>query len=159
MGINLPDIKIYSADFHIHSKYSGATSSRMEIGTIAQQAGFKGLAFVGTGDIFHPRWFESVKAELEKVEEGTFEHPRYGTRFILTVEIEDRHRVHHLLILPSFDAVEGVREKLAGRSSDIDVDGRARVEIEAPELVDIVLAHGCLIGPCHAFTPWTSIYK
>jgi uncharacterized protein (TIGR00375 family) len=159
MGVNLPDLQIYSADFHIHSKYSGATSNRMEIGTIAQQAGFKGLAFVGTGDIFHPKWFESVKTELEKVEEGTFEHPRYGTRFILTVEVEDKHRVHHLLILPSFDAVDGVREKLAGRSSDMDADGRARVEIEAPELVDIALAHGCLIGPCHAFTPWTSMYK
>jgi len=155
----LPDLQIYSADLHIHSKYSGATSSRMDINTIAQQAKFKGLALVGTGDIFHPKWFESVNAELEAAADGTFEHPRYGTRFILTVEVEDKHRVHHLLILPSLDAVDGMRERLAGHSSDIDVDGRARVEMEAPELVDIALAHGCLIGPCHAFTPWTSMYK
>jgi len=155
----LPDLQIYSADLHIHSKYSGATSSRMDIDTIAQQAKFKGLALVGTGDIFHPRWFENINAELEAAADGTFEHPRYGTRFILTVEVEDKHRVHHLLILPSLDAVGGVRETLARRSSDIDVDGRARIEMEAPELVDIALAHDCLIGPCHAFTPWTSMYK
>jgi len=155
----LTELKTYTADLHIHSKYSGATSGRMEIDTIAQQAKFKGLTFVGTGDIFHPSWFESVKAELQAVADGTFEHPRYGTRFILTVEVEDKHRVHHLLFLPSLDAVVAVREKLAGRSTDMDTDGRARVELGAPELVDIALAHGCLIGPCHAFTPWTSMYK
>ena len=155
----MTEFKTYPADLHIHSKYSSATSGRMEIGTIAQQAKFKGLTFVGTGDIFHPMWFENVKAELQAVADGTFEHPRYGTRFILTVEVEDKHRVHHLLFLPSLDAVEGVREKLAGRSVDMDTDGRARVELDAPELVDIALAHGCIIGPCHAFTPWTSMYK
>jgi uncharacterized protein (TIGR00375 family) len=29
----------------------------------------------------------------------------------------------------------------------------------APEIVDTVVEHGCLIGPAHAFTPWTSMYK
>ncbi len=131
----------------------------MVIDTIAQQAELKGLAFVGTGDVFHPRWFKSIEAELEEVAEGTFEHPRYRTRFILTVEVEDKHRVHHLIFLPSSTTAESVREELAKHSSDINADGRARVELDAPEIVDIVLAHDCLIGPSHAFTPWTSMYK
>lgn len=131
----------------------------MTLDTIAQQAKIKGLDFVGTGDIFHPSWFESVKSELKEIDEGTFEHQRHGTKFILTVEVEDKHRVHHLLLLPSLAAVEGVHEELAKHSNDIDTDGRARVELSAPELVDISLAHDCLIGPCHAFTPWTSMYK
>lgn len=131
----------------------------MVINTIAQQARLKGLTFVGTGDILHSRWLESVKAELAEVAEGTYEHPRYDTRFILTVEIEDKNRVHHLLFLPSLSSIEGLREELSKHSSDMDADGRARVELSAPELVEITLKYGGVIGPSHAFTPWTSMYK
>jgi uncharacterized protein (TIGR00375 family) len=131
----------------------------MVIETIAQQAKLKGLAIVGTGDVFHPRWFESIKTELREVAEGTFEHPRYHTRFILTVEVEDRHRVHHLIFLPSLSTVESMRERFAKYSNDIDEDGRARLELSGPEIVDVAMEHDCLIGPSHAFTPWTSMYK
>jgi uncharacterized protein (TIGR00375 family) len=41
----------------------------------------------------------------------------------------------------------------------MDADGRARVELGAPELVEITMRNGGLIGPSHAFTPWTSMYK
>jgi len=152
-------MKFYNADLHLHSKYSGATSNRMDINTIAQQAKLKGLSFVGTGDVFHPRWLEGIKAELKEVADGTFEHPRYGTRFILTVEVEDRRRVHHLILLPSLATVEDMREVLAKKSSDIDTDGRPHLELGAPEIVEIAHARDCLIGPAHAFTPWTSMYK
>jgi len=155
----LPEFQTYPADLHIHSKYSGATSTRMVLDTIAQQAKLKGLAFVGTGDVFHPRWFENIKTELEEIEEGTFEHPRHHIKFILTVEVEDKHRVHHLILLPCLSTVESMREELAKHSNDIDADGRARVELDAPGIVDIALAHDCLVGPSHAFTPWTSMYK
>lgn len=131
----------------------------MVISTIAQQAKLKGLSFIGTGDVLHPKWFEGIKADLTEVAEGTYEHPRYGTRFVLTVEVEDKRRVHHLFILPSLSAVEDLRKDLAKHSIDMDADGRARVELSAPELVETATAHGCLIGPCHAFTPWTSMYK
>jgi uncharacterized protein (TIGR00375 family) len=152
-------MQIFSGDLHIHGRYSGATSSRMVISTIAQQAKLKGLSLVGTGDILHPKWLESVKAELVEVADGTYEHPRYNTRFVLTVEIEDKNRVHHLLLLPSLSSVEGIRGELRKHSVDMDADGRARIELRAPELVDITMRNGGLIGPSHAFTPWTSMYK
>lgn len=155
----MPELQVYSADLHIHSRYSAATSSRMVISTIAQQAKLKGLSFVGTGDILHPRWLDSVKTELVEVAEGTYEHPRYGTKFILTVEVEDKNRVHHLLLLPSLSAVEGLREELGRYSVDMNADGRARIELGAPEIVEITLKHEGVIGPAHAFTPWTSMYK
>ncbi|MEM2890030.1 MAG: TIGR00375 family protein [Candidatus Hadarchaeum sp.] len=155
----MTELRSYAADFHIHSKYSGATSNQMDVSTIAAQAKLKGLTFVGTGDVFHPSWFRSLKEELVEVAEGTFEHRRYGTKFILTAEVEDRNRVHHVIILPSFSTVESVREELAKHSKDIDSDGRAHIELSAQEIVEIVAAHDCLIGPSHAFTPWTSVYK
>jgi uncharacterized protein (TIGR00375 family) len=94
-----------------------------------------------------------------EVADGTYEHPRYNTRFVLTVEIEDKNRVHHLLLLPSLSSVEGIRGELRKHSVDMDADGRARIELRAPELVDITMRNGGLIGPSHAFTPWTSMYK
>jgi len=158
-GGNLAELNTYSADFHIHSKYSAATSNQMDIGTIAGQAKLKGLTLVGTGDVFHPEWFRVIRDELVEVADGTFEHEVHKTRFILTVEVEDRNRVHHILILPSFSAVESVRERVAKHSKDIGSDGRAHIDLAAPEIAEIAASHGCLIGPSHAFTPWTSIYK
>lgn len=153
------ELNTCSADFHIHGRYSGATSSRMVISEIARQARLKGLAIVGTGDALHKKWLESIKEELAEIADGTYEHLKWGTRFILTAEVEDRHRVHHLLLIPSIDVAEGLREELKNRSPDIDADGRAHFDLDAPELVDVAIAHDCLIGPCHAFTPWTSMYK
>jgi len=155
----LVEIQSFAADFHIHSKYSAATSSQMDVATIAAQARLKGLDLVGTGDAFHPSWLRSLREELVEVAEGTFEHQRYRTRFILTAEVEDRNRVHHVIILPSFSAVESLREELAKHSQDIDGDGRAHVELGAEEIAELVVAHQGLIGPSHAFTPWTSVYK
>ena len=149
----------YTADFHIHSKYSGATSVNMTVETIAQQAKLKGLTFVGTGDFFHPKWLKSIRDELSEVSEGTFEHPRYKTRFLLTVEVEDRNRVHHLIFLPSLSDVESVRERLSQHSTDIDSDGRAHIDLGASEIVEMVASRDGLVGPSHAFTPWTSVYK
>ncbi len=131
----------------------------MDLETIAQQAKLKGLAIVGTGDAFHPAWFESIKKSLSKIGEGTFEHPRYRTRFMLTTEVEDRNSVHHLIFFPSTSAVESVREVFAKHSREIDIDGRATLNLSAPEIVDVAVEHGCLVGPSHAFTPWTSMYK
>ncbi|MEW6593045.1 MAG: TIGR00375 family protein [Candidatus Hadarchaeota archaeon] len=155
----MSELQSYDADLHIHSRYSGATSARMNLETIAQQAKLKGLAIVGTGDVFHPKWMDEIKAELEEVSSGTFSHRRHGTRFLLTVEVEDKNRVHHLILLPSLESAAGLREKMTKHSPDIDSDGRANVGLAAPEIVDLARAHDCLVGPSHAFTPWTSMYK
>jgi uncharacterized protein (TIGR00375 family) len=131
----------------------------MDLDTIAQQAKLKGLTIVGTGDVFHPRWMDEIKAELVEISDGTFEHRRHGTRFVLTAEVEDRSRVHHIILIPSPSAAAGMREELAKHSRDIDVDGRATVDLSAPEVASLVKDQGGLVGPAHAFTPWTSMYK
>ncbi|MEM2192125.1 MAG: hypothetical protein QXG38_00740, partial [Candidatus Hadarchaeales archaeon] len=153
------DLQPFNADLHIHSRFSGATSSRMDIETIARQARLKGLEIVGTGDIFHPSWREEVEETLRLLDDGTLEHEETGIRFLLTAEVEDASRVHHLIIFPSLSAVDTVREKFSSHSPDIATDGRATVGLSAPEIAEIVTSAGCLIGPAHAFTPWTSLYK
>lgn len=149
----------FAADLHIHGIYSGATSDKMVFDTIAEQANLKGLDIVGTGDILHSKWIQRMRDELRKVEEGTYRHPVHGTNFVLTVEVEDVRKVHHLLILPSLDKAEELREKLDSHSTDMNIDGRPRVEMEAPAIVEMAVDSECLVGPAHAFTPWTSIFK
>ncbi len=131
----------------------------MNLKTVSQQARLKGLDIVGTGDIFHPEWMESVEEELVRVEEGTFEHPEYKTRFLLTAEVEDSKRVHHLILFPSISIVREVGERFMKDSPSLKLDGRPRLRLSAPEIAEIVVEQGCLIGPAHAFTPWTSVYK
>ena len=52
------------ADLHIHSRYSRATSPRMDLKEIARFAKIKGLNLVGSGDFTHPKWVNQIKAFL-----------------------------------------------------------------------------------------------
>lgn len=149
----------YAADFHIHSTYSGGTSDKMLFSKIAEQAELKGLDFVGTGDILNPNWRELFHKSLVKMDEGTYKHPSYDTNFILTVEVEDRDRVHHLIVFPSLSKVDDMKERLQSYSSDINIEGRPTVNMDGAGIAEIAFDLDCLIGPCHAFTPWTSVYK
>jgi uncharacterized protein (TIGR00375 family) len=143
-------------DFHIHSRYSGATSGKMDFNTISSQGKLKGLDVVGTGDALHPKWLDEIKS-LKEYSEGIYEIN--GSKFILTVEVEDNRRVHHLIFLPEISSAESLRETLKKFSSDIDVDGRPHLRLNGEELVDYVKECEGIIGPSHAFVPWTSIYK
>ncbi len=143
-------------DFHIHSKYSGGTSSNMNFENISRQAILKGLHLVGTGDALHPGWLKDIR-KLGKFSDGIFE--LNDCRFIITTEVEDAQRVHHFIILPEVSAAECLREALKKHSADIDKDGRPHVRLDGEEIADRVDDAGGLIGPSHAFVPWTSIYK
>ncbi|MEM2418513.1 MAG: DNA helicase UvrD, partial [Candidatus Bathyarchaeia archaeon] len=56
------------ADLHIHSKYSRATSTSMNVQEIARFSQIKGLTIVGTGDFTHPEWLRELKSELVEVD-------------------------------------------------------------------------------------------
>jgi len=44
----------FIADFHVHSKYSRATSKDMDVESMAKWASLKGVGLLGTGDFTHP---------------------------------------------------------------------------------------------------------
>lgn len=151
---------ILTADLHIHSRYSMATSPQMDLPTIAAQALKKGIQLIGTGDCLHPRWLEEIK-HLE--EDNGFFHLTGGadgaaTRFVLTVEVEDLRRVHHLLILPAIAKAEELYESFRPHSPDIESDGRPTLRLTGTEIAAYARDAEALIGPCHAFTPWTALY-
>ncbi|MHA1661416.1 MAG: DNA helicase UvrD, partial [Promethearchaeota archaeon] len=57
-------------DLHIHSKYSGGTSNRIDILNIAFNCKIKGIDIVGTGDCFHPFWLKELKDNLVEYSSG-----------------------------------------------------------------------------------------
>jgi len=146
---------IVNADLHIHSRFSGATSDKMSIEMLSVEAPRKGIQVVATGDCLHSGWMREIKS-CNVVDDGTFE--MNGTRFVLSTEVEDRRRVHHLLYFPSFSAVEEFKERIKTKSKNLETDGRPNIDMGGYELAGIAKNLGALIGPAHAFTPWTSMY-
>mgnify|MGYP000111887437 CR=1 FL=1 len=151
---------ICNADLHLHGIYSGATSKNMVPRTIAEQAPLKGLDLVGTADILNPKWIKIIKSELKESKDavGLLEYDN-GTKFILQTEVEDNKRVHHIIFFPSFSKVYEVREAFKNKSKDIDTEGRPKIWLSGEEIAEICIEAECLIGPAHAFTPWTAIFK
>ncbi|MBA7524362.1 hypothetical protein ES705_16499 [subsurface metagenome] len=151
---------IINADLHIHSHYSMATSPRMDLPTLAKEATRKGIQLLGTGDCLHPKWLSGIKELEERDGVFYFEGKEEGktTNFVLTVEVEDARRVHHLLILPSIAKAEELYEKFSKYSPDIDSDGRPSLRLSGEEIAERAKDAEALIGPCHAFTPWTALY-
>ncbi|MDD4650797.1 MAG: endonuclease Q family protein [Methanothrix sp.] len=141
-------------DLHIHSRYSMAVSVDMQLPEIAREAARKGVKIMATGDCLHPLWLDAIK-ELSE-EDGLFLLD--DTYFVLSVEVEDSSRVHHLIFLPDTSKAEELRESFASSSGNMSSDGRPRLSLKGSEIADHVIEAGGLMGPAHAFTPWTGLY-
>jgi uncharacterized protein (TIGR00375 family) len=169
----------FFADFHIHSKFSRATSRDMDLEHLNKWAKIKGIKVLGTGDFTHPVWLENLKEKLEPAESGLFklkkpslyslakgESANEETRFILTSEISCIYtkggkvrKIHIIVFSPSFEVCEKINVQL-GWIGNLKADGRPILGLDAKELTKIVLgvSADCLIVPAHVWTPWFSIF-
>ena len=158
----------FIADFHIHSRYSRATSRDMELEGLAIWAKKKGITLLGTGDFTHPTYFAEMRSKLEPFNEGIYVLKRgeRETKFILTGEVSNifsqggkLRKVHTLIFAPNLSAVEGINDKLRSLGK-LGSDGRPIFGFSAKELVKIVLdiSSECLLVPAHAWTPWFSVF-
>jgi PHP family Zn ribbon phosphoesterase len=154
----------FIADFHIHSKYSRATSRNMDIEHIAEWAKLKGVTLMGTGDFTHHLWLEELKANLEDLGNGLFKYQ--DIYFILTVEISSiyskngrGYRVHNVIFAPSFKTVDKINNTLS-HWGNIASDGRPILGIDAAELARMVfdIDENCFFVPAHIWTPWFSVF-
>lgn len=146
---------LVNADLHIHSCFSMATSKDMLIENIAPKSLEKGLKLVGTGDAFHPKWLEIIEESTEYKGDGIYS--RGDCDFVLTTEVEGKHKVHHVIIIPDLDIAHELSSKLV--SSNKFIDGRPKTPLGGAELLELVREYDCMIGPAHSFTPWTGMYK
>jgi len=62
----------FIADFHIHSRYSRATSKNLCFETLYQYAKLRGVSLIGTGDFTHPAWLAEIKEKLVPDDKGLF---------------------------------------------------------------------------------------
>jgi len=169
----------FIADFHIHSHYSVATSSELTPERLDLWARRKGIQVVGTGDVFHPGWYEDLKEKLAPAEEGLFKLKEdyrlkdelispsalKPVRFMLSGEISSIYKdkghvrkVHNLILCSSFDAAKKIQGTL-GRMGNIRSDGRPILGIASRDLLEIALGAGddTIFVPAHIWTPWFSV--
>ncbi len=154
----------FIADFHIHSKYSRATSRDMDIQHIAEWAKLKGITLMGTGDFTHHLWLEELKNNLEDLGSGLFKYKE--VYFILTSEISSiyskggkGYRIHNMVISPSFKTTDKINEVLA-RHGNLASDGRPILGMDASELARIVfdIDENCMVIPAHCLLPDTMVH-
>jgi uncharacterized protein (TIGR00375 family) len=158
----------FIADFHIHSKYSRATSPEMEVESLSKWAEIKGITLLGTGDFTHPTYLSELKEKLEPLGNGLFQlkDKKSPVRFILTVELNNIYhqggrlrKIHNIIFAPSFEVVDKINKKLANLGK-LESDGRPVFTFSAKDLARLILgiSQECLIIPAHAWTPWFSIF-
>ena len=146
---------LVNADFHVHSCFSMASSKDMLIKNMAPKSKLKGLQLLGTGDAFHPGWLDIIEKSTTDSGDGIYTNDDMD--FVLTTEVEGKSRIHHLIIIPDIGIARELSDKLP--SNNKSIDGRPKTRYDGAELLDLVHDHDCLIGPAHAFTPWTGMYK
>lgn len=175
----------FVADFHIHSKFSRATSRDMDLENLDKWAKIKGINLLGAGDFTHPQWLKELKGKLEPAEPGLFKlrgvnkikinngwnlpngkKDDDGLRYILTTELSciygknnRTRKIHVMIFAPSFEVVEKINAHL-GWIGNLKADGRPILGLDAKELAKIVLGISgeALIVPAHAWTPHFSIF-
>jgi uncharacterized protein (TIGR00375 family) len=163
----------FIADLHIHSKYSRATSSQMELEPLDKWAKIKGIQVLGTGDFTHPIWFENLVKKLEPAEAGLFVLKnatgdlKKKTRFLLTSEISCIYtkngkvrKIHIVFFAPTFEGVARINKDLAAAGGNLRSDGRPILGLDAKKLVEIVFnaEPKAFVVPAHIYTPWFSLF-
>lgn len=169
----------YWADLHLHSHYAMATSKDATPEQLVFWARRKGLTLIGTGDLTHPGWRAELQAKLEEAEDGLWRlKPAYHlptgsdlpaapiVRFVLTGEVctiykkaGKTRKVHHLILLPHFEAAERLANRLDPYGK-LSSNGRPILKLDSRDLLAMVLevAPEAVLIPAHIWTPHYSVF-
>lgn len=171
----------FTADLHIHSRFSRATAKTLNFSSLYLAARQKGLHVVGTGDFTHPGWFEEIRQHLVPAEPGLFKlredmeaacekqlrvKTGFPVRFMLTCEISNIYKkdgvtrkTHNLVMLPELAGAARFNSRLE-QIGNIRSDGRPILGLDTRDLLEVLLETsdaGYLI-PAHIWTPWFSMF-
>jgi uncharacterized protein (TIGR00375 family) len=174
-----------TADLHIHSHYSRATSSRLTPGHLERWARIKGINLLGSGDCTHPQWLKDLNENCEEAEEGLYvlrDEVRRAfdagpalsgglplpsgalPRFVLSGEVSTIYKkdgkirkVHHVVLLPGIKAAAVFQTRLE-RIGNIRADGRPIIGVSSRDLLELLLESDerSMLIPAHIWTPWFS---
>jgi uncharacterized protein (TIGR00375 family) len=127
----------------------------MNLDNISKGSRQKGLHVVATGDALNKHWLDEIESLTFNDGVGKLNE----CSFILSTEVEDRNRVHHLILFKDLGSVHALRESVKNHASDLDTDGRPHLRLDGEEIARVSHEAEALVGPSHAFVPWTSVYK
>ena len=169
---------MFIADFHIHSKYSRATSKACVPEVLELWARRKGLNLIGTGDFTHALWRGELREKLVPAEEGLYTlkdecrlpdewtNTPGSPRFLVTGEISSIYKkngkvrkVHNLILLPSLEAAETLSRRLE-TVGNLHSDGRPILGLDSRDLLEITLeiVPDAIFIPAHIWTPHFSLF-
>jgi uncharacterized protein (TIGR00375 family) len=168
----------FTADLHIHSRHSRATSKDMSLESLWKWAQLKGIAVIGTGDFTHPKWFHELKEKPEAIDNNMFKlKQKYQSNdipiscraevyFMLTAEISCIYskngkvrKIHSLVFVPDLATAARMNAVLS-KIGNLSSDGRPILGLDAKELLKIVLdiSDDAVLIPAHAWTPHFSVF-
>ena len=167
---------MYSADLHIHARFSRATSKDGDLPHLDWWARRKGIRMVGTGDFTHPAWRAELREQLVPAGEGVYTlrqdlrlpdvAPGEAPRFVITGEISciyKRHgrtrKVHNLILLPSLEAADELSARLEA-IGNIHSDGRPILGLDSRDLLELTLdtCPDAEFIPAHIWTPHFALF-
>ena len=174
----------FRADLHVHSRFSRATSKKLNIRDMAAWGMLKGLDIIATGDFTHPTWREELRRDLVfddntglyRVRENVpvaevvpgFVSPadRREPFFLIEAEISSIYKkngkvrkIHNLVFMPTLESADRLSTRL-GAIGNITSDGRPILGIDSEKLLEIVLEtdERAFFIPAHIWTPWFSLF-
>ncbi|MDR2892204.1 MAG: UvrD-helicase domain-containing protein [Deltaproteobacteria bacterium] len=182
------NLQEFRADLHIHSRFSRATSSRLNLPLLAAWGAIKGITVLGTGDFTHPQWRDELKSglvleeksglyALKNPEEAEKMLPEWATspllrekaaevRFLPQAEISSIYKrggkvrkVHNLVYVPHLEAADALSLRLE-QVGNLASDGRPILGLDSRNLLEMVLNldSRAFLVPAHIWTPWFSIF-
>lgn len=161
------------ADLHLHSKFSRATSKKLDLEEMQRWALIKGIDLLSTSDWLHPIWFNEIQSQLIENTDGIYELKSSSSfsdkkvKFLLSVEISSifsqggaLRKVHSLIFAPNLKSAQSFYKKLSQRGAKLMSDGRPIVGVSCLELLKIALDidQNFLMIPAHVWTPWFGIF-
>ncbi|MFB6088558.1 MAG: LAGLIDADG family homing endonuclease, partial [Candidatus Aenigmatarchaeota archaeon] len=154
------------SDLHIHSRYAGGTSKKINVKNLEKYASKKGLTLLGTGDFTHPKWLEELKNNLHQKESGILETDT-GFNFMLTTEVSNNYeyegelrKIHNVILAPGFGVVDQINDTLKDYGK-LEPVGRPTFKgMSCSELVEVLknISEDICIIPAHIWTPWYGMF-
>ncbi len=159
---------MFTADLHIHSKFSRATSKEMNLKKIAEICEIKGIDLVVTGDFVHPEWLKELKEFLKSTDDGFYKlkNSKSSVKFIIGGEISSIYKkdgkvrkIHNMIYMPNIESAEKLSKKLE-KIGNIHSDGRPILGLDSKNLLELCLEINeySIFIPAHIWTPWFSLF-
>jgi uncharacterized protein (TIGR00375 family) len=158
-------------DFHIHSKYSRATSKNFDLDDMYKWSKIKGVDIISAADFTHPAWFRILEQNLAEYQPGAglyyYKNKNQDVLFIISTEISciysqggKTRRVHLCLIAPSLEVAKKINECLTARGAKLASDGRPILGMSAKNILEMCLEidERIMVIPAHAWTPWFAVF-